>query len=352
MSIKKESGLQALDRIGLLDAALSSSTVGSNGIQQRPTIWASDWRPMLDLRDSPSSMQERIPASGIRIVRHVLRQILVDGLPSDAKVHWEKGCDSVDIIESSKVRVHLSDGSSDDCDLLVAADGVNSSVRSALLPDDVLNYAGAICCQGTSKFPSGKPDLLVKKWGINISGSGVAFLNFPVDSTTSPWALTYKSDQPRERIRGREAVKRKQELLNEIQQRGNMFREPFGEFVKATDPETLQVFSAEQKLPIFHSQKLPNANVVFVGDANSSKSPFSGSGANTALMDAVDLAAQLSKPTSIRAAIESFDAESVPRSREAIKRGLWTIMLLHTEGVAFWLLRVFLAVVSFLLRFK
>ena len=351
MSIKKESGLQALDRIGLLDAALSSSTVGSNGIQQLPTIWANDWRPMLDFKDSPPT-QDRIPATGIRIVRHVLRQILVDGLPFDTKVHWEKGCDSVEVLEGGKVRVNLSDGSTDECDLLVAADGVNSNVRSALLPDDVLNYAGAICCQGTSKFPSGKPALLEKKWGINISGSGVAFLNFPVDSTTGPWALTYKSDQPRERIRGKEAVERKQELLNEIRQRGKMFREPFGEFIEATDPETLQVFSAEQKLPIVHSQRLPKASVVFIGDANSSKSPFSGSGANTALMDAVDLAINLSKSTSIRAAIDNFDAESVPRSQKAIKRGLWTIMLLHVDGFAFWLLRVFLAAVSFFVRFR
>lgn len=70
MSIKKESGLQALDDIELLDAALSSSTVGSNGIQQLPTIWANDWRPMLDIKDSPPT-QDRIPASGIRIVRRL-----------------------------------------------------------------------------------------------------------------------------------------------------------------------------------------------------------------------------------------------------------------------------------------
>jgi 2-polyprenyl-6-methoxyphenol hydroxylase-like FAD-dependent oxidoreductase len=351
MSIKKESGLHALDRIGLLDAALSSSTVGSNGIQQLPTIWANDWRPMLEIKDPPPT-QDHIPKSGIRIVRHVLRQILVDGLPSDTNVHWGKGCDSVDIIKDGRVRVNLSDGSSDECDLLVAADGVNSNVRSALLPEDALNYAGAICWQGTSRFPSGKPALLAKKWGINISGSGVAFLNFPVDDTTSPWALTYKSDQPRERIRGKEAVERKQELLNEVQQRGKMFHDPFVEFIEATDPETLQVFSAEQKLPIVHSQRLPEANVVFIGDANSSKSPFSGSGANTALLDAVDLATQLSKSARIRAAIESFDAESVPRSRKAIKRGLLTIMLLHVDGFAFWLLRAFLAVVNFVLGFR
>jgi salicylate hydroxylase len=147
-------------------------------------------------------------------------------------------------------------------------------------------------------------------------------------------------------------MERQQELLNEVLQRGKMFHDPFGEFIEATDPETLQVFSAEQKLPIVHSQRLSRANVVFIGDANSSKSPFSGSGANTALLDAVDLATQLSKFTSIRAAIEGFDAESVPRSRKAIKRGLLTIMLLHTNGIAFWLLRAFLAVVNSVLKFR
>lgn len=279
MSIKKESGLYALDCIGLLEAALSSSTVGTNGIQQRPTVWTKGWRPMLDLKDPPKT-QERIPSTGIRIVRHVLRQILLDSLPSDTQVHWEKGCDSVDFMEGGKVRVNLSDCSMDHCDLLIAADGANSAIRTALLPDDTLEYAGAICFQGTSRFPSGKPGLLAKKWGINISGSGVAFLAFPVDSTTGPWALTYTSNEPRERIRGKEAIERKRELLDEVRQRGKMFGEPFGQFIEATDPETLQVFSAERKLPIQHAQKLARANVVLVGDANHPMSPFSGTRPN------------------------------------------------------------------------
>ena len=276
MGIKEVSGLRALDHIGLLDIALSNSTTGANGISQVPTIWNRNWRPMLELNDPSSKTQARIPAIGIRLVRHVLRDILMEALPSDTKVYWEKGCDSVDVLEGGRVRVNLSGGSSDECDLLVAADGASSNVRSALLPDDTLEYARAVCFQGTSKFPSGKPDLLQKKWGINVSGSNVAFLTFPVDSTTGVWALTYKSDQPRERIRGKEAVERNEELLNEVRRRGKMFREPFAQYVEATDPETLQLFSAQHKSPITHAQRLFKENVVLIGDANHPMSPFSG----------------------------------------------------------------------------
>jgi 2-polyprenyl-6-methoxyphenol hydroxylase-like FAD-dependent oxidoreductase len=276
MGIKAVSGLRALDRIGLLDDALANSTVGRNGIPRVPTIWKNDWKSMLQLNEPSPKTQARIPATGIRLVRHVLRQILMTALPSDTKVHWEKGCDSVDILEGGRVRVSLSDGSSDECDLLVAADGASSNVRSTLLPDNTLEYAGAICFQGTSKFPSGKPELLEKNWGINISGSNVAFLTFPVDSTTGVWALTYKSDQSRERIRGQEAVERKEELLDELRQRGIMFHEPFGQFIDASIPDTLQVFSAQHRSPINHAQKLPKANIVLIGDANHPMSPFSG----------------------------------------------------------------------------
>ena len=244
MGIKEPSGLKALDRIGLLDAALSNSTVGANGIPQVPTIWNKKWRPMLELNGILSKQQARIPAIDIRLIRHFLRQILMDALPSDTEVHWGKGCDSLEILKGGRVRVELSDGSSDECDLLVTADGASSNVRAALLPNNTLEYAGIVIFQGTSRFLSGKPELLEKNWGINISGSGVAFLTFPIDSTTGVWALTYKSEQPRERVRGEEAIERKEELLDEVRQRGKMFREPFGEFVEATDPETLQLFSA------------------------------------------------------------------------------------------------------------
>ena len=76
--------------------------------------------------------------------------------------------------------IELADGSTDEADLLVAADGSNSKVRIMLLPEERLEYTGAVCFLGTSRFPDGKPELLAHKWGMNISGKGVPFLTLYV----------------------------------------------------------------------------------------------------------------------------------------------------------------------------
>jgi len=51
-----------------------------------------------------------------------------------------------------------------------------------------------------------------------------------------------------------------------------------------------------------------------------------------ALMDAVELANQLSGCANIRTAIDNFDAESAPRSQKAIDRSGWIIMLYMSKG--------------------
>jgi 2-polyprenyl-6-methoxyphenol hydroxylase-like FAD-dependent oxidoreductase len=131
-----------------------------------------------------------------------------------------------------------------------------------------------------------------------------------------------------------------------------MLQEPFNEFIKATDPQTLQVFNAMDKVPIQHSKALSKANVVFMGDANHAMSPFSGNGANMALADAVSLAKKLSGCTSVRAAIDEFDEESRPRSQTAIHRGRFIIRIFHLKGFAFFLLETFMAIASAVIYLK
>jgi 2-polyprenyl-6-methoxyphenol hydroxylase-like FAD-dependent oxidoreductase len=351
MGIKPESGLQALKELGLLDVAVRSSTTGVDKSQQLPTFWTKNWQPILQLPTQPPP-KGGLPPNGIRLVRHVLRQLLLDALPATTKVHWGNGCESIQVLEDGKVLVTTSNGSEEYCDFLIAADGANSKIRSHFLPDDKLDFAGAVCFLGTSRFPSGKPDLLKDAWGINISGQGVPFLTFPVDSETGVWALSYRTNTPRTRIRGKEAVERQKEMLDEVRERGRMFQEPFNQFIEATDPETLQVFSAMHKYPINHFQKLPHANVVLIGDANHPMSPFSGNGANMALMDALQLAKQLTSCESVRTAIEKFDAESGPRSKKAIDRSWWIIRVLHSQGIVFWGFRALVGVVGFFMGLK
>jgi len=179
MGIKPESGLLALKQLGLLDIALSSSTVGTSTMEQAPTFWTSDWTRMLDLSSVSffKKMKDGMPRGGIRLVRYVLRDMLLDAVPTQTKIHFRKGCEGVQVLADGRVRVQLSDGSFDECDLLVAADGASSGVRSSILPGEELEYTGASCFLATSRFPLGKPEEFRHRWGMNISGQGVAFLN-------------------------------------------------------------------------------------------------------------------------------------------------------------------------------
>jgi 2-polyprenyl-6-methoxyphenol hydroxylase-like FAD-dependent oxidoreductase len=356
MSIKPDSGLAVLKELGLLEKALSHSTVGHNGIETAPTIWDTEWQPLLDLnarKKKPSQTRDTIPPTGIRLVRHVLRDILLTAVPSHTTIYWGKACSKAHLLPNGRVRITLADASTTECDLLIAADGANSTVRASLLPAQSPAYAGVVCCMGTSRFPpGGKPSPHLKgKWGINLSSKGVPFLTFPVDDATTVWALSYRSAQPRARIRGTEALHRRQELLDEVRQRGSHLQNPFHEIVEATDPRTLQVFSAAHKMPVSHAELLPRGNVVLIGDANHPVTPFSGSGANMALLDAVVLARQLVSCGSVRAAIKEFDAESRPRARKAVNRGKFTIAVLHARGFGFWVVRVLLGVVGLFVKY-
>lgn len=372
MGIRAESGLLALKQLGLLDNALQASTVGANGADKAPTFWSSDWKTMFD----PSSFamfnefEDGMPKSGIRLVRYVLRDMLLNALSVGTEVHWGNGCQTTRILPDGRTQIELSNGSTDEADLLVAADGSNSKVRTMLLPEEKLEYTGAVCFLGTSRFPDGKPELLAHKWGMNISGKGVPFLTLyvlfnlgclrnsllimcsPVDSHTGVWGISYRPEKPRNRIKGKEAMERRDEILDEVRTRGKMFHEPFNQFIDATDPETLQVFNAMHKYPLSHAQKLSHAKIALIGDANHPMSPFSGNGANMALMDGVSLAKQLAGHESVRTAIEEFDKESMPRSRKAIDKSKWVIPILHSEGLTYWLLRTLFAVLSSVLWVK
>lgn len=210
LSIKPESGLEALKQLALLDDALRNITVGTDETQPLPTFWTKKWQSLLDMYAQAASKDTGtgIPSTGIRLVRHILRDLLLDSVPSDTQIHWGTECDSVRVLDSGGAQIGLNDESTEECDFLVVADGANSSVRSSLLPNQKLAYAGAVCFMGTSRFPAGKPDFLKHKWGISISGKGIPFITFPVDSSTVVWALSYRSKRPRERVRGDEAVQR------------------------------------------------------------------------------------------------------------------------------------------------
>jgi 2-polyprenyl-6-methoxyphenol hydroxylase-like FAD-dependent oxidoreductase len=321
-------GMQALHKLGLLEAMLRVSIAGTKGDQGAFVIWDKNWKEILKMKAQTSDKDLLAPS--LRIARKALREVLIDAIPPQVNMQWETTCTGVVQLSKGKVQVQLSNGEADECDLLIAADGANSKIRACLRPDDTLSFTGAVCIGGRAKFSDGIPAPVDKEWGTIIGASGTGVFASPLDEQSAVWSLSYLASEPRERVQGVG-----EELLQEALDRGRVIAQPFKTLVQATDVSNVGIYNAKDKAPFPHIEKkgtLKYGNVIFIGDSNHAMSPFAGNGANMALMDGWELANELCKSNSLLVAVTAYDLLSLPRSKRAIRTSHWSITIAHAQG--------------------
>jgi 2-polyprenyl-6-methoxyphenol hydroxylase-like FAD-dependent oxidoreductase len=84
------------------------------------------------------------------IGRLELREILLQGLTSGSSpaVHWGKALAHYERLQNGRVRVHFADGTSEEGDILVGADGSRSKVREQYLPHIQREDLGIVAIAG------------------------------------------------------------------------------------------------------------------------------------------------------------------------------------------------------------
>lgn len=325
-------GLVAFRDLGLLDEVLKHSLTGPDSVRAF-RLWDSDFNSLLELNLKP---HDDLPTAGIRIARKMLRKVLRDAAEKVADIKWETSCMSAERLDSGRIRVTLkgpAGESFDDCDLLVAADGAHSKIRAALRPDDVLNYAGAIQLGGVANFPNGLPEPLNKSWGMAITGQGVGCFMSLIDETSAVWSLSRNEPEPRPKLEAEDAPR----IVDEAGRIGKMLRGPFPAVLEATDRKSAFSMPAWDKQPFAHDTT--PKGIVFIGDSNHAVSPFAGNGANLALKDGWDLAAQLCRSESLDEAVIAYDKLAVPRAVSTLKTSHQRISMAHCSGLWFTFFR-------------
>ncbi|KIX00038.1 uncharacterized protein Z518_10965 [Rhinocladiella mackenziei CBS 650.93] len=342
-------GIQVLDFLDMYERVRAVSVNAEDATEERGrfNIWDQNFRSIFRFPMQPFGPKK---LTGMRIRRNALQKVLAEAAAeAGAEIHWGTAVNDAQSTEDGKMRVSLSDGRTELCDILIAADGSRSKIRSVLRPNDRLDYTGYYTWGGTTRFAHrGQiPKPVDRDWGVLLGGKGIGLFVSPVDDKSVLWGLSRASREPQERLRYPILQERLNELMEESTKVAANFSPVVKDLIAATDPSTVMQVNAMDRPPFPH---LPSTYgpVIWIGDANHAVSPFAGNGANMAIMDSWDLASCFKKTHTLEEALAAYDQISVPRARRVLKVSRWSIDLAHATGLKLILYKIVIRIMGYL----
>ncbi|WP_220447775.1 FAD-dependent oxidoreductase [Nonomuraea diastatica] len=245
------------------------------------------------------------------VSRITLRQVLLSGL--DDVVRFGKTYERYEKLPNGRIRLFFADGTSEDADIVVAADGGNSRVREQHLPHAKRVNTGIITVAG--KFPltdatrkrlaprlADGPNTFIPPRGMGLFtaphdlGEPVTYGGIGateqedalMDNTSSYilWAFGATAGRFPTNISEMSGAQLKDTVAGMI----SSWHPDLRRLVGMTDPDTVTLLPIRTSIPI---DPWPASTITFIGDAIHSMTPMRGIGANTALRDARLLCGEL-----------------------------------------------------------
>lgn len=337
-------GIQVLERIGLLDEIRKGSAPGHRFVMANKKFIPYFELPPGSTVASSDPNKPPIPLN-IRVARKFLRNTLLNSLPADrCTIKWGAHAITANVVSSGngreQVRVTTASGDVFESDLLIVADGANSSIRRYLFPDEKLEYAGCVAYTAATIYPDGLPKEVADGVLFGMSGQGHAVLLAPVDETKMLFSVSYKSDKKIEHEYRGDRKPLTEEELDNFRTIAFKYTEGYGyqselnSFITNADPKTIRVINAQDMKPHANSTTT-NPQIILIGDAAHAVSPFAGNGANMAIMDGFELAEQLlngKHGRDLKAAVMLYDKNSIVRCNRTRNMSHFNISVLHSKG--------------------
>ncbi|WP_030275845.1 FAD-dependent monooxygenase [Streptomyces sp. NRRL B-24484] len=283
-------GLRALDELGVGGAVRQAARGQYLGGTRTPE---GRWLARMDGR----ALERAVGAPITGIPRAVLHRLLREALPAEAQlIGAEAG--PVRQVDPGTVRVDL-DGTALDADLVVAADGIRSTVRSGLFPDHPGPvHSGSAVLRAITERPVDLRTDFELTWG-----RGAEFGHIALRDGRAEWHAVLPLP----------AGTRFTDPLAELRRRFHDWHRPIPDLLDATRPEAVlhhDVHELRTPLPGYAVGR-----TALLGDAAHAMTPNLGQGACQALEDAVTLAAALAAAPDVETALARYDAERRPRSQ-------------------------------------
>ncbi|HET9102554.1 MAG TPA: FAD-dependent monooxygenase [Solirubrobacteraceae bacterium] len=185
-------------------------------------------------------------------------------------------------------------------DLLVAADGVHSAIRSTI-DSAAPRYAGYAAWRGVAAVPV-EPGRLTESWGV-----AERFGLVDIGGGRTYWFATQNAS----REPGLGPSVRSPDILK----RYSSWHSPIAAVIAATEPARIL------RNDVYDLEPLPQwsrGRIVLLGDAAHATSPGIGQGAAMAIEDAVVLGEQLSHHHALTDALKAYEANRRPRTRAVL----------------------------------
>ena len=268
-------GREVLRRMGLEDV------VRENGTGEVGTRFVDEHGATVAELGVDTSQDADGPTAELEVLRGTLAQLVVD--VCDDSVQWRFGDHIVALDDDDGIDVSLANGSTERFDLLVVAEGVDSSTRRLLLGDvDVEHPLGMYIAFGTIERTAS--DDAWWRFAV-VPGSRQVSLR-PDQVGTTRAMLTFLSDEPVVDRHDRPAV------LHELHRR-------FGDLGWEV-PRILDGFARTDDLYVDYLRQVRSptwhrGRVCLIGDAAWCVTPIGGGGSTLALTGATVLAAFLSQ---------------------------------------------------------
>ncbi|HVT10605.1 MAG TPA: FAD-dependent monooxygenase [Polyangia bacterium] len=202
------------------------------------------------------------------------------------------------------VHVRMSNGWTQEADLLIGADGLHSTVRPLVVGRDKIRYAGQTCFRGLATLASPNPREMRE-----IQGAGQRASVCPIDARNVYWWAAFNAP------------------VNDIippERRKAVLLERFGDWPFAL-PEAIAATPEGGILQNDLVDRKPargytRGRIALLGDAAHPSTPNLGQGANMAIDDAIALARALRDEPSLPAALARYERERLDRTRLIVKR--------------------------------
>ncbi|MDX3224329.1 FAD-dependent monooxygenase [Streptomyces sp. ME19-01-6] len=306
-------GLRALDALGVGEAVRAVARPQYTGGTRTPD---GRWLARMD----GAALERALGTPIVGIPRAALHRVLRAALPPECLLVGAE-VSSVDRSHPTRVRVPL-DGDALDADLVVAADGVGSRLRTQLFPRHPgPAYSGSTVLRAVTEHPVALRTDFELTWGKGAEFGHIAFADGRAE-----WHAVVNSP----------AGVRPADALAAMRRRFGGWHAPIPALLEATRPDAVlhhDIHELATPLPAFTAGR-----IALLGDAAHAMTPNLGQGACQALEDAATLAAALATEPTVPAALSRYDTERRPRSqsvaRAARRAGRMGQQLTHPLAIA------------------